>query len=522
MDISSMDVERKTFDTIRKGGFDRDQVSEYLERVARVLSKLESQLSVSRRHSTELQRQVTRAQREAEEGSKSFLFAAELKQRLIGEAEDRAAEILRSAHTSVGTDHPEPATREDLELVRRRSGLPEEDQGPKTTTASPDESVEGASPSAELDAVRAEAREILARANDEAQQIAAAAEERGAAFRAEAEQALEDASRLLEESTDKDTAIQEEVDRLVDEAKRESEAVRKDAEKRVAESNQTARKLVEEAGEEAGRIVAEAHQEGEVIEQKAAATVKEAEELRVEAENTQEASLEDREAARVARERAETESAEAEENNVEADRILTEAQEKAEAKLESAREEENRLLTDSAKEAATLRRSAREQAARLLASTESDRTKALQEAHASAEEILSKARTEAVELLETSRIRHRTAQTKLRDLDRMLDKAHKKMPAVGSSGETETGEEVVILLDEARETADEVHTEVWLTRQKAEETEEKPTRETQESRYARRSAGLPHLGDDASRVLGDLDSLRKAEPDGRSRRRRSK
>ena len=516
MDISSMDVERKTFGTSRRGGFDRDQVTDYLELVARVLSKLESQLSVSRRHSSELEREVTRAQREADEGSKSFLFAAELKQRLISEAEQRAAEILQSAHSSLGTDDPAPATRQDLDLVRRRSGIAEEGKGSETVTAGANESAgASASPGAELEAARAQAGEVLARANDEARQMAAAG-------RAEAEQALEEAKRLLSESEKKDSATRKDAERSLDEANQESEGVRKDAERRVAEANQTARKLAEEPGEEARRIVKEAHREGEVIEQKAAATVKEADELRVEAERTEEASLEDREAARAARERADVESEEAEQKNVEADRILAEAQEKADSQLEVAQQKEERITQDAAAEAAALRRSARDQAARLEASTEFDRTRTLEEAQAAAGDILSKARTEALELLEPSRIRHKTAQTKLRDLDRMLEKAQKQMRGVGSGGDGETEEEVVILLEGAREAADEVHTEVWLNRQRVEEGYEEPVRESQESRYARRSAGLPHLGDEAFRILGDLESLRKAEPEGRSRRRKSK
>ena len=75
-----MDVERKTFDVVRRGGFDRDKVADFLRRVAQLLSKLEGELSVSRRRASELEHQLTRAQAQAEESSKSFLFAAELKQ----------------------------------------------------------------------------------------------------------------------------------------------------------------------------------------------------------------------------------------------------------------------------------------------------------------------------------------------------------------------------------------------------------------------------------------------------------
>ena len=43
----------------------------------------------------------------------------------------------------------------------------------------------------------------------------------------------------------------------------------------------------------------------------------------------------------------------------------------------------------------------------------------------------------------------------------------------------------------------------------------------QQSRYKRQSAGLPHLGDEATtNVLTDMGSLRSAE-DGKSRRRRT-
>lgn len=120
MELSSMDVERKTFRGARRGGFDRDEVSDYLRRVARVLGKLESNLSVSQRHSNELERQLGRAREKAEEGSKSFLHAADMKQRLLAEAEVRVAEILEQAHADSGVSDPVAASKRDLEVIKAR------------------------------------------------------------------------------------------------------------------------------------------------------------------------------------------------------------------------------------------------------------------------------------------------------------------------------------------------------------------------------------------------------------------
>ena len=68
MELSSMDIERKTFDNSRRGGFDRDQVTEYLLRVARVLAQLESDLSVSHRRADQFQRDLTAAPEEGRRG----------------------------------------------------------------------------------------------------------------------------------------------------------------------------------------------------------------------------------------------------------------------------------------------------------------------------------------------------------------------------------------------------------------------------------------------------------------------
>lgn len=121
MKISSFDVERRTFDVVRRGGFDRAQVSEFLESVGKLLSTLESELSVSRRHSSELEHRLGRAESKADESSRSFLFAADLKQRLLSAAEVRATEILAKAHTQTGAEDPATVAAEDLDLVRRRS-----------------------------------------------------------------------------------------------------------------------------------------------------------------------------------------------------------------------------------------------------------------------------------------------------------------------------------------------------------------------------------------------------------------
>jgi DivIVA domain-containing protein len=550
MDLSSMDVERKTFDGTRKGGFDRDQVNEFLGRVAKVLSKLESELSVSRRHASELQRQLDRARREAEEGSKSFLFAAELKQRLLTEAEERATEILQAAHGASGTADPADAVRNDLDLVRRRLGVEDGGAGPEVSSPA-----SGELAAAELEAARAEAAEILATAQGQADRIVANAATRRDALHGEVEQALGEARQLLLGATEKDADARAEAQRLLYTAarkenearkllesagKKESEAraeanrliaatqskaekIRHDAEGRVGEANQTARKLVEEAGEEARRVVDEARREGEVILAKAAAVRTEVDESKAEVERQQESASGDREAARSARERAEEESEAAQRAKEEAEGVLVAAQ-AAESEAASAvvveKEKADRLREEAAAKAEALQKSAKREAARLEASAKQERRRTIEAAHAAAAEILDDARTEADKVLETSRIRHRLAQSKLRDLDAMLEKAQRQIPQTSPADRASGEDQVVVLLDEARDAAEEVKTEVWLKHDVSDESS--GAKEPRGTRYTRRSAGLPHLGEEATHVLGKLDSLRTSDSEKKSRRRKSK
>jgi uncharacterized protein YcbX len=120
-------------------------------------------------------------------------------------------------------------------------------------------------------------------------------------------------------------------------------------------------------------------------------------------------------------------------------------------------------------------------------------------------------------MLKDGRERHSRASAKLVELDRMLDEVNQRVADAGVEGDPE----IVVLLQEARSSADGVEAQVWLRDDTDDDADQGDS--VQLSRYERRSAGLPHLGDEASsKLLSEMSSLRRSESDGKPRRRRSK
>jgi DivIVA domain-containing protein len=531
MELSSMDVERKAFDTTRKGGFDRDQVTEYLRRVARVLAKAESDLSVSQRHSHELERQLVRARHKAEEGSKSFLFAADMKQRLISEAEVRALEILEEAHIALGAEDTAAAAAADLDVVRHRADMSEDSEAPAPVVETDVSGVDAVA------AAQAEAEEMLAAARTEANRITSAADDYAVEIAADADRALA-AARAAVPDVDAGEAgsLRMEAERLIAEAKDEADRLGQDAANARREAEEAAaeeaERVVAAAKTEADRLKAEADQSAKDAEAQAAAAAVESERVLSEAAELAEASLgdaremkelaeaaslaadEDREAARIARERADQLAQAAENREREADRAFA----KAEAKIQAAEAQSREMMLAAAAEGEAARKAAADHARQTEKTALDKSDRVLAAARREAASILADAREEADRILAQVRSRQETATAQLRGLGSDFEAIRARTLDV-AAGEADE-EDVVILLDEARERVGGVGSEIWL---KGENSAAAEHPASQESRYSRRSAGLPRLGDEAtSSVLSDMGTLRKTDPEGKSRKRRSK
>jgi DivIVA domain-containing protein len=579
MDFSSMDIERKTFDTTRKGGFDREQVVGYLRELAKVMGRLHSESTTGVRRINDLERELTQARLKADEASKSFLFAAEMKQRLLAEAETRALEILQGAHADMGADDPAGTAAADLGVVRRRSGVESDEAADAAGSLGVDQADDRVDDGAILESARAEAAEIVASARGEAGEVTAAADEYVAKVHAEADRILEEAQLLLanagEGSTDPEAANADGLvaeariaaERLVhaaeeenaqafaahearlEQARNAAEQARNEARAEVeerlaaaveverqasgllAEAGEQATSLLEEAGERAARLKEEAeaaldaakraedeavrlNQEADAERVAAALSAEEAAKLRDGLEADRAQAAEDRDAARVARERAEQLAGAAEDREREADRAVA----RSEARLDASVAESRKMTGDAASEAAELRNAGREKAKELETAAIADAEKRLRAAKAEAAGIISRAENEAAAIFTESRARHEAATAKLRDLDRLVEQVHQR--AAGPDAEDDT--EIVILLQEARESAAGVKAQIRLP-DGPEDDDKATSGDEKMSRYERRSAGLPHLGDEASgSVLSDMGSLRRTESEGKHRRRRPK
>ena len=528
MKISSFDVERRTFDVVRRGGFDRAQVSEFLESVGKLLSTLESELSVSRRHSSELEHRLGRAESKADESSRSFLFAADLKQRLLSAAEVRATEILAKAHTQTGAEDPATVAAEDLDLVRRRSGIDADGEDAEAVSSSRPGGDETAS-------ARTEAAKILAAAQQQADAMIAEAHQRSDEVRAAAEEVMAGAEGTVEDARQEALGqVQATSDEMMEQTRAAADSISATTEEeltqRVAEVSAAADRIMAAAESEAaqavevaGRRLAEAQAEADRVSESAASASeevmaaaqearREATELRAIAEVAQLAAAEDREAARTARDRADSDGVEVERLQVEVRRNLTEAEEK----LAAAEAESERLVSAAQAESARERKAARERSVATYEAAEAESEDIVAAARTEAGAMIGRAGAEVQELLESSRTRQKNALLKLGALDAMVAGLERRADSAARGDDG--GDNIVIDLRKARVAAQEIGAIVRDAVDSPDDDDESGA--MQQSRYKRQFAGLPHLGDEATtNVLTDMGSLRTAE-EGKSRRRR--
>jgi len=125
MESLAASVERRTFAVSRRG-YDRGEVDAFLSEMSNAIAELEASVRDALIHNRELERRRT-GTREVEESVESaYVAAAEAKQKLLSEAEDRAALILRDAEIEAGRLLADPraaseAARKDAEGLLRQA-----------------------------------------------------------------------------------------------------------------------------------------------------------------------------------------------------------------------------------------------------------------------------------------------------------------------------------------------------------------------------------------------------------------
>jgi DivIVA domain-containing protein len=229
MDSLAEWVEGRSFDLGRRG-YNRAQVDAFLSEMATSIAVLEDNLKDTLIHNRELERRRL-GNREAEDSVESaYVAAAEAKQKLLSEAEERAALILRDAEIESARLLSEP--RAAAEQARKDAeGLLMQAQARLDAA-----SEEAASIAQEAEALRTEIAGLgeieLATARSEADreraESRAEAERLVSAARSEAESILAEATRRASEvyEAERRRAIKEATGDMLTNALRDYEAIR--------------------------------------------------------------------------------------------------------------------------------------------------------------------------------------------------------------------------------------------------------------------------------------------------------
>ncbi len=102
MDQLSTKLTSQTFTTLKKGGYDADEVHDYLDRLSLLVARVEEQLAIARTRVVELEKRIKGDQDAETVVQTAFLAAAEAKSKMLQEAETRAAEIISAAESTAG------------------------------------------------------------------------------------------------------------------------------------------------------------------------------------------------------------------------------------------------------------------------------------------------------------------------------------------------------------------------------------------------------------------------------------
>lgn len=102
MDQLSTKLTSQSFTTIKKGGYDPDEVNEYLDRLSHDVARVEEQLAIERTRVGELEKRIKGDQDAETVVQTAFLAAADVKAKMLQDAETRAAEIISKAEQTAG------------------------------------------------------------------------------------------------------------------------------------------------------------------------------------------------------------------------------------------------------------------------------------------------------------------------------------------------------------------------------------------------------------------------------------
>lgn len=459
-------MERKTFDRLKKGGYDPEQVTAFLAEVGRELEETRGELTRARLKTTDLERRLDAAEQTASSSASTFLVAVEAKQRLLGEATLRAEEILSAAYGTI----PELDREAVAERVRKEAGALAQVVADVKVRGEPLGSGAGAQIIAaartEAARIRAEAESVLADAESLVAQIEAASGSGDATAEAITRAAREEADRI-------------EVRALVDAIEARARA---DAE--AEELINLAKKAAEEMRRESAM---------------AGLTEDDAAEVRVVLEQAQER-----------RREAEARLAEA---GVEAARLVSQAS----SEVERIRAEAESVLTEAGAEAKRVRAAANEAAYALVARTHDvvdsaeEQKSIVTRARDEAEALIETAKAEAERVTQDVRADHTEFTSRLRSLRLLLDDVERRIGAGGVEQE-EVRERIVIDLREAEALGDQIR-RVLAARAQEQDDADEDEGVPGASRYSQRSAHLPRLGKDAESVIGSMAALRTKNRD---------
>jgi cell division septum initiation protein DivIVA len=99
----STKLNTQSFTTLKKGGYDLQEVHDYLDRLSIEVARIEEQLAISRTRVGELEKRIKGDQDAETVVQTAFLAAAEVKSRMLEEAETRAAKIISNAEDAAGS-----------------------------------------------------------------------------------------------------------------------------------------------------------------------------------------------------------------------------------------------------------------------------------------------------------------------------------------------------------------------------------------------------------------------------------
>ena len=112
MDLSAAAVEQKTFDKVRRDGFNQEQVSSFLAEVAEELAQLRGELAQERSRSHTLELSLEEVKTSLQQDTDASVAQSETKQRVMEAAERKVLALLAAAHTAAGHENSEDLARE--------------------------------------------------------------------------------------------------------------------------------------------------------------------------------------------------------------------------------------------------------------------------------------------------------------------------------------------------------------------------------------------------------------------------